>query len=96
MAISLSRPISTELKMKTANIAELKNRLSDYLRLVENGETVEVAKRNVPFARIVPLPTTATNRTRLGSLEGSVTVNGDLTAPAMPEDDWDRLGAEGK
>ena len=80
--------------MKSANIAELKNHLSDYLRLVENGETVEVAKRNVPFARIVPLPKTPTNRTQLGSLKGSVTVKGDLTAPAIPDGDWDMLGSD--
>lgn len=81
--------------MKTANIAELKNRLSDYLRLVENGETVEIAKRNVPIAHIVPLPKATTNKTRLGSFKGSVTVKGDLTAPATPEDDWDMLGGDG-
>ncbi len=80
--------------MKSANIAELKNHLSDYLRLVENGETVEVAKRNVPFARIVPLPKAPTNKTQLGSFKGSVKVKGDLTAPAMPEDDWDMLGSD--
>ena len=77
--------------MKTANIAELKNHLSDYLRLVENGEAVEVSKRNVPFARIVPLPGKPANKTRLGALKGSVTINGDLTDPAIPENDWDML-----
>jgi prevent-host-death family protein len=77
--------------MKVANIAELKNHLSDYLRLVENGEVIEVAKRNVPFARIVPLPKKPHNQTRLGALMGSVTVKCDLTQPAMPEDDWDML-----
>ena len=58
--------------MKSANIAELKNHLSDYLRLVERGEKVEVSKRNVPFARIVPLPKKKKNRTTLGALAGSV------------------------
>ena len=77
--------------MKRANIAELKNHLSDYLRLVEQGESVEVSKRNVPFARIVPLPQRPQNQTRLGALRGSVSVQGDLTLPAMPENDWDML-----
>jgi prevent-host-death family protein len=40
--------------MKIANIAELKNRLSEYLSLVEQGEEVEIRKRNVPVARVVP------------------------------------------
>ena len=77
--------------MNAVNIAELKNHLSDYLRLVEKGEAVEVSKRNVPFARIVPLPQPPKNQTRLGALKGSVTVRGDLTLPAIPEDDWDML-----
>lgn len=41
--------------MKTANIAELKNRLSVYLEVVKRGGQVLVSERNVPFAKIVPL-----------------------------------------
>ena len=77
--------------MKSANIAELKNHLSDYLRLVEQGEEVEVSKRNVPFARIVPLPKKLPNRTKLGALAGSVIIRGDLTEPAIDAGDWDML-----
>jgi prevent-host-death family protein len=77
--------------MTTANIAELKNHLSDYLRRVENGEQVEVAKRNVPFAVISPLPKERRNKTKLGRGQGSVQVLCDLTQPAMEEDEWDML-----
>jgi len=76
----------------TANIAELKNHLSDYLRMVENGEQIEVAKRNVPFALITPLPRARPNATKLGCALGSVEVKCDLTEPAMSDDDWDMLG----
>lgn len=79
--------------MTTANIAELKNRLSEYLRRVESGETIEVAKRNVPFAVIAPLRRTRRNRTELGCLRGSVRVHGDLTEPAIAEREWDMLGS---
>ncbi|MGB7070605.1 MAG: type II toxin-antitoxin system prevent-host-death family antitoxin [Pyrinomonadaceae bacterium] len=44
--------------MKTANIAELKNRLSAYLEEVKRGGEVLVSERNVPFAKIVPLRNT--------------------------------------
>ena len=44
--------------MKTANIAELKNRLSVYLNEVKRGGEVLVSERNVPFAKIVPLRNT--------------------------------------
>lgn len=41
--------------MSTANIAELKNRLSAYLAEVKQGGEVIVSERNIPFAKIVPL-----------------------------------------
>ena len=44
------------LAMRQVKIAELKNRLSEHLRAVENGAEVIVMDRNRPIARIVPLP----------------------------------------
>ncbi len=41
--------------MKQARIAELKARLSAYLRVVRRGETVTVFDRDTPVARIVPI-----------------------------------------
>lgn len=43
------------LAMRQVRIAELKNRLSEHLRAVENGTEVLVMDRNRPIARIVPL-----------------------------------------
>ena len=74
--------------MATTNIADLKNHLSDVLRRVEQGEEIVVAKRNVPFATIAPLPKRRPNQTKLGCLPQSVAVACDLTEPAMPETDW--------
>ena len=42
--------------MKQVRIAELKDRLSEHLRAVENGAEVVVMDRNRAIARIVPLP----------------------------------------
>lgn len=39
--------------MIKANIAQLKNRLSHYLRLVKGGEVIEVIDRKTPLARII-------------------------------------------
>jgi prevent-host-death family protein len=48
--------------MKTAGVAEIKARLSEYLAAVEAGEEVLVTKRGVPVARLAPLsPETAPN-----------------------------------
>jgi len=44
-----------DMVMKQARIAELKARLSEYLRSVRRGETVTILDRDTPIARIVPL-----------------------------------------
>ena len=40
--------------MSDVGIAELKARLSEYLRSVRNGSTLTVLDRDTPIARIVP------------------------------------------
>lgn len=40
--------------MKAVRIAELKSRLSEYLRAVRRGHTLTVLDRDTPIARIVP------------------------------------------
>lgn len=75
------------MAMKIANVAEFKNHLSEYLAAVANGEQVEVRKRNMPLARVVPIRQPDRNRTVLGCGQGSVVVKTDLTAPMLPEAD---------
>lgn len=41
--------------MKQVRIAELKARLSEYLRAVRRGETIAVLDRDTPVAQIVPI-----------------------------------------
>ena len=78
--------------MKVVNVAEFKSRLSEYLAAVQNGEELEIRKRNVPLARVVPIPARRRNRTVLGSGRGSAIVKESLTDPLIPLDDWDMLG----
>lgn len=40
--------------MSTVRIADLKSRLSEYLRKVRSGRSLTVLDRNTPIARIVP------------------------------------------
>ena len=42
--------------MRTVNIAELKNRLSTYVKYARAGETVVIRDRNTAVAQLVPLP----------------------------------------
>ena len=41
--------------MKQVRIAELKARLSEYLRAVRRGETIAVLDRDTPVAEIIPI-----------------------------------------
>ena len=50
--------------MKQVRIAELKSRLSEYLRAVRRGETIAVLDRQTPVAQIVPVREPATLRIR--------------------------------
>ncbi len=43
------------MTMRTVRIAELKARLSEYLRAVRRGETISVLDRETPVAQIVPV-----------------------------------------
>lgn len=50
--------------MKQVRIAELKSRLSEYLRAVRRGETIAVLDRDTPVAQIVPVRERASLRIR--------------------------------
>ena len=77
-----------DIDMKVANIADLKNNLSRFISLVESGEEIEVRKRNIPVARVVPIQQTAKNKTVLGCGRDSAKIYGDLTEPLIPLEDW--------
>lgn len=42
------------MTMKSVRIAELKARLSEYLRSVRKGHTITILDRDTPIARLVP------------------------------------------
>ena len=43
--------------MLVVNISEFRRRISFYLAKVKEGKVVIIARRNIPFAKIVPLKT---------------------------------------
>ncbi len=43
--------------MRSVNVAELKNRLSKYLRFAKGGEEIVIRDRNLPVAKLVPFST---------------------------------------
>jgi antitoxin (DNA-binding transcriptional repressor) of toxin-antitoxin stability system len=44
------------LRMRTVNVAKLKDQLSKYLTFAKSGEEVVIRDRNLPVAKLVPFP----------------------------------------
>jgi prevent-host-death family protein len=88
--LDLAISMAYNIAMKIANIAELKNRISEFVSAVENGEEIEVHRRNVPVARIVPIAKAKVNATKLGCGAGTGRILGSLTEPFMPDGDWEK------
>ena len=73
--------------LKTVNIAELKNRLSVYLKEVRAGQEVLVRDRNTPIARIVPIAHGVDQDDELRALAAQGKVR--LAENEMDESFWD-------
>lgn len=85
-----------KLVMKTANIAEFKMSLSRFIADVERGEEVEIRRRNLPIARVVPIPSSKRNETKLGAGAATVRILGDLTEPLIDETEWEMHRGDGE
>lgn len=68
--------------MQTVNVAELKNRLSTYLRRVRAGEEILIRDRNLPVAKLVPLSTAEVSADELAPA-----ASGELRLPSEPLDE---------
>lgn len=53
-----------DIVMRQVRIAELKAKLSEYLRAVRGGETIAVLDRETPVAQIIPVRTSSALRVR--------------------------------
>jgi len=90
--LDMTNFMTMNMVMKIANVADFKSRISEFLAAVEAGEEIEVRKRNVPVARVVPVEKRKTNGTVLGCGRGTGRILGDVTEPLIPAEDWDMLG----
>ena len=71
------------MHMKTVGVAELRQSLSRYLRLVARGERLLVTDRNRPVAELGPQPTVGAELDRLISRDESrVLVTEDCGSPS--------------
>lgn len=71
---------------KQAAVAELKAHLSRILRRVKAGEEIVITERNVPVARIVPVPASADDRLRALERQGLVKIG----SGRFPQGFWKR------
>lgn len=81
-----------QLRMNPVNINEAKAHFSEYLAAVEAGETVVIARRNKPIAKLVPIgPDEARERPRpIGLAKGMGHVGEAFFSPMSEEElaDW--------
>jgi prevent-host-death family protein len=78
--------------MKTAAIANLKARLSDYLNQVKSGTEVLVTDRGKPVARIIPVSGKTRTRGALQRMEKQGLIK--LGSGRLPRDFWTRSRAK--
>lgn len=71
--------------MIVVNIGEAKARLSEYLKRVEEGETVILAKRNRPIAQIRPMQAKRLSERPFGLCAGEFRVPEDFDDPLPAE-----------
>ncbi len=70
--------------MAKVNIADAKAHFSEYLRRVEAGETIVLARRNQPVAEIRPIPGVDPRPRPMGLCSGEFEVPPDFDKP-LPE-----------
>jgi prevent-host-death family protein len=78
--------------MKVVNVAEAKAHLSEYLAAVEAGETITIAHRNKPIAKLVPIAPGKRPKKRrpIGLAKGLVEIPPSFFEPMTEEElaDW--------
>jgi antitoxin (DNA-binding transcriptional repressor) of toxin-antitoxin stability system len=74
--------------MKSVGVKQLKSRLSEYLRLVQSGETVLVTDRDEVVAELRPTRRKPGVADSLDEVLDSLSERGDLTRASLPKGRW--------
>ncbi|MCX8085351.1 MAG: type II toxin-antitoxin system prevent-host-death family antitoxin [Rhodocyclaceae bacterium] len=72
--------------MISVNIHEAKAKLSEYLAAVEAGEIVQICRRNVPIAQLVPISQSETGQRPIGLACDAAYEIPDSFFDPLPED----------
>jgi prevent-host-death family protein len=75
--------------MTSVGVRELRQRASELLRLVEQGETIEITDRGRPVARLSPIPvgTPLEQMYEAGEIDAASATLDDLPDPLVLPDD---------
>lgn len=80
------------MRVETLAISEFKATCLAVLeRVRRTGEPVLVTRRGVPVAEIVPVSRPNAGARKLGAMEGTGRLIGDVMSPAVTEDEWEGL-----
>jgi antitoxin (DNA-binding transcriptional repressor) of toxin-antitoxin stability system len=74
--------------MKSVGVKQLKSRLSEYLRLVQSGETVLVTDRDEVVAELRPVRRQPVTADSLDGLLDSMAERGEVTRASRPKRRW--------
>ena len=72
------------LAIMDISIVEAKNRFTELIRAVEDGQEVIITRHGKPVAQIGPAPSTR-RRVRLGEMKGRIRLLRGLNAPVDPD-----------
>ena len=74
--------------MKSVGVKQLKSRLSEYLRLVRNGETILVTDRGEVVAELRPARRQLGAADSIDGLLDSLAERGEVTRASLPKRRW--------
>lgn len=93
--LTLAIKLAMFMAMATrVNTAEFKDRLSEFLEIVEKGGQVIICRRNIPLAKVESIRKPVGGRTGqsvVGCMKGSVKILGDVNESGIPPEDWEML-----
>jgi prevent-host-death family protein len=79
------------------SISEFKAKCSALVEQVRRTrQPIRITRQGKPVAEIIPTRPTMDRRSMFGSMEGSITIKGDIISPASDPDEWGALGIVGE
>jgi prevent-host-death family protein len=79
------------LKTMKISVADAKNKLSELIKAVENGETVTICRRGVPTVDIVRTATPTGRAPKFGTMRDKIIIHDPDWARSMTDEEVDAM-----